>query len=60
MPVDVCQGLSIFFLDDLSCRIFVTSIFCPLETKIFYLSTFCRYPTKESRYKKIGFLQLCS
>ena len=31
MPVDVCRGLSIFFLDDLSCRIFVTSIFCPLD-----------------------------
>ena len=29
--VDVCRGLSIFFLDDLSCRIFVTSIFCLLD-----------------------------
>ena len=29
--VDVCRGLSIIFLDYLSCRIFVISILCPFD-----------------------------
>ena len=31
MPVDVCRDLSIIFLDYLSRRYFVASIFCPFD-----------------------------
>ena len=43
--VDVCPGLSIIYVDYLSCPIFVISILCPSVLS----ASFCRYPQNMKR-----------
>ena len=57
--VDVCRCLSIFFLDDLSCRFLVTSIICPfdvLSVDVLSISLFPRVsPLTHARCNPVAF-----